>query len=542
MVVTTLAGPPAIPRAPDLWGFSNGQATSLFLKWYEIHNATGYILEAKSGVNGVWTQVANISAPATEYTHTNLTALTTYFYRLRAYNESGLSDYSNEHELTTNPPPPDTPILRATALSYKQIELSWNDVAHDYFTSYILQQKWGNTWSDLTTLGSNTTNYLSSAAASMEYSFRIMARNSAGTSQWSYATATTPPLPEIPPAAPLLYADPISHTQVCLKWNYVELVDEFRVERKNSIGQWEEIAVLSEYTVFYTNSALLPKTSYAYRVRAVNSHGSSPYSNEAAAITPQRPEMPTLSGWSTSQSEIELFWTGSYGAERYTVERRTASGEWVMIFQTASEPFRFHDRALETDTYYTYRLIAHHVSGELFHSSELTIVTYPHRLFDPPQLSASAVSSSAIALSWPPLEHATYYYLDKLVGGEWTTLHLDGNVTNYVDEGLSAGTSYTYRIQGRNGLGGSLYSRQLNVSTHPAISGDILIRIIELSAGRLRLQFIGSTGQRFKVQRSPDFRTWSDASDTMTLSGGMNVDIEADANAALNFYRTIKVD
>src|SRR5688572_16747822 len=382
VVVTTLAGPPALPRAPHMWGFSNGKADSLFLKWYEIHNASGYILEAKTGADGAWSQVADISAPATEYTHTNLTALTTYHYRLRAYNESGVSDYSNEYELTTNPPPPDTPILRATALSYKQIELSWNDVAYDYFTSYILQRKWGETWSDLARLGSNTTNYLSSAAASTEYSFRIMARNSAGTSQWSYATSTTPPLPEIPPAAPLLYADPISHTEVRLKWNYVELVEEFRVERKNSIGQWEEIAVLPEYIFSYTNSALQPTNSYAYRVRAVNAHGSSPYSNQAGAITPQRPEIPTLNGWSKSQSEIELFWSASYGAQRYTVERRTPSGDWIIVFQTASEPFRYYDHGLETDTYYTYRLIAHHVTGESFYSSELTVVTYPHRLFD----------------------------------------------------------------------------------------------------------------------------------------------------------------
>jgi chitodextrinase len=543
VVVTTLAGPPAIPRAPDIWGFSDGKATSLSLEWYEIFNATGYLLESKVGADGVWTEVANIFAGDTKFTHTNLTAATTYFYRLRAYNESGASDYSNEYELTTNAPPPETPILRATVLSYKQLELHWNDVAHDFFTSYILEQKWGDSWGHLARLGSNTTNYLSSGfVASTEYSFRLMARNSAGTSQWSYVTVTTLPLPEVPPQAPLLYADSVSHAEVRLKWIYVELVNEYRVERKNPAGAWEEIAALSEYTTSYTNSGLQPLTSYAYRIRALNSHGSSPYSNEAGAITPQRPEIPALNGWATSQSVVELFWSASYGAERYTVERKSTSGDWIVLFETTVEPFRYRDERLRSDTRYTYRLAAQHFSGEWFYSAELATKTYPPALFDPPQLSATAISSTAILLSWEPLAHAEYYYLQKWVGGQWTAEQLDASVTNYLDEGLSPATSYTYRIQGLNAAGPSLQSRLLTVTTHLPISGAIMMRIVGHSAGSLRVQLVGSTGQSFKIQRSADFKSWTDATDTLQLSGGMEVDIEADTNAALSFYRTIQVE
>ena len=541
--VRTLDGPPAIPRAPQIWGFSNGKATSLYLKWYEIHNASGYLLEAKVGVDGNWAEVADIPAGATEFTHTNLTAATTYYYRLRAYNESGFSDYSAEYELTTNAPPPPAPVLRAAVLSYKEIELHWNDVATDFFTTYILEQNYGGFWNSLGTLGSNRTNYFSSGfAGATEYSFRIMARNAAGQSDWSYVTVTTLPLPEIPPQAPTLFADPISSTEVRLKWNSVELVNEYRVERKNPVGAWEEIAALSEYATSHTNSGLRPLTSYAYRIRALNSYGSSPYSNEAGAITPQRPEIPSLNGWAISQSVVELFWSPSYGAERYTIERKTSSGTWDVRFETTAEPFRYLDTGLRADTRYTYRLGAQHFSGEWFYSAELTAETYPPALFDPPQLSATPTSSTAILLSWEPLAHAEYYHFEKLVSGQWTTQQLDGSVTNFLDEGLSPATSYTYRIQGRNSAGGSLYSKQLTVTTPLPISGAIFMRMLDLSEGRLRLQLVGSSGQRFKIQRSGDFQSWNDATEVLRLSAGMEVDVEADTTAPLNFYRTIQVE
>ncbi len=67
-----------------------------------------------------------------------------------------------------------------------------------------------------------------------------------------------------------------------------------------------------------------------------------------------------------------------------------------------------------------------------------------------------------------------------------------------------------------------------------------MMRIVGHSAGGLRVQLLGSTGQSFKIQRSADFKSWTDATDTLQLSGGMEVDIEADTNAALSFYRTIQ--
>jgi hypothetical protein len=62
----------------------------------------------------------------------------------------------------------------------------------------------------------------------------------------------------------------------------------FRVERKTgSGGTYGEIAVVAANITSYTNYNLASSTTYCYRVRAFNSAGVSPYSNESCATIGQ---------------------------------------------------------------------------------------------------------------------------------------------------------------------------------------------------------------------------------------------------------------
>lgn len=99
---TTTAAPP--PTAPSsLTATANG-TTAINLSWTDnSNNETGFKLERKTGSGGTYAEIASsIAANATSYSNTGLTAGTTYFYRLRSYNASGNSSYSNEASATTN--------------------------------------------------------------------------------------------------------------------------------------------------------------------------------------------------------------------------------------------------------------------------------------------------------------------------------------------------------------------------------------------------------------------------------------------------------
>jgi hypothetical protein len=93
-VTLTAATPPAAPSALTA---TVGSATAVNLTWADNStNETGFLIERKTGSSGTWAQIASAGANARTYSNTGLSAGTTYYYRVRAYNALGNSAYSNE--------------------------------------------------------------------------------------------------------------------------------------------------------------------------------------------------------------------------------------------------------------------------------------------------------------------------------------------------------------------------------------------------------------------------------------------------------------
>jgi hypothetical protein len=374
------------------------------------------------------------------------------------------------------------------------------------------------------------------------YEFRIQAHNADGWSEWSYASATTLPLPEVPPLAPTLYADPASDMAVRVKWLAVERATGYELERKNLNGAWERIAVVALVTD-YMDEGLQPSTLYAYRIRAGNEYGLSPYSNEAGAKTlavPHPPEVPLLNGGAASQTQVQLFWEPVPGAQAYRLEKKNAAGGWDVIYETVAGPLRYHDEGLQSSTTYTYQLGALNGAGAWIYSAELVTKTYPRPLTEALVVSARAMSSSAIELSWAPMELAETYWVGKWVDGDWVFTVLGANATNYIETGLRAGTTYMFRVYGMNLVSSSPHV-DMSVTTWGAMDGEIVIQSMQVEGGMSRMVLGGNTGQRFVVEGTSDFATWRDLTETLRLSDGMEVEVAVGSEAMI-FYRTRRVD
>jgi hypothetical protein len=90
-----------VPAAPSNLVATAISSTQINLTWSDNStNETGFILEKKTGT-GSYSTVASPFQNATTYPNTNLTAATTYTYRIKATNASGDSTYSNEATATT---------------------------------------------------------------------------------------------------------------------------------------------------------------------------------------------------------------------------------------------------------------------------------------------------------------------------------------------------------------------------------------------------------------------------------------------------------
>ncbi len=76
---------------------SSGQ---IDLSWTDTSNIeTGYVIERSVTNNTSYVVLANLAAGTVSYSDTGVTAGTTYYYRVKAVNSNGPSDYSNEQSI-----------------------------------------------------------------------------------------------------------------------------------------------------------------------------------------------------------------------------------------------------------------------------------------------------------------------------------------------------------------------------------------------------------------------------------------------------------
>jgi hypothetical protein len=173
--------------------------------------------------------------------------------------------------------------LVAVPVSSTQINLAWQDNSNDE-DGFRIERKTGATgsWAQITTRTANVTTYQNAGLSrGTTYCYRVRAYKGAANS--SYSNEATTRTFDVPAAPSNLTARAVSSSQINLSWQDNSNNESgFKIERTTgSMVTWRQVATVAANATSYASTALLPNTTYAYRVRAYNAIGDSSYSNTA---------------------------------------------------------------------------------------------------------------------------------------------------------------------------------------------------------------------------------------------------------------------
>jgi chitodextrinase len=291
-------------------------------------------------------------------------------------------------------------------------------------------------------------------------------------------TPIAPSVPDnTPPSAPSgLNTVAAGSSQVNLSWTAA--TDEvgvagYRVERCQGATCTSFAEVGAPAGTTFNDTALAASTTYRYRVRASDGAGNlSQYSAIATATTPAAPDTtspaaPTgLTAAAVSTSRIDLAWaaaTDNVGVTGYRVER--CQGASCSNFGEVGTPAgtAFSSTGLTANTSYRFRVRAVDAAGNLSaYSSIVNASTPPVQDTSPPSVpggfGAVAVGSGRVDLGWSASTDnvgVTGYRVERCQGASCTNFGEVGTPagTAFSDVGLSASTTYRYRVRAADAAG-----------------------------------------------------------------------------------------
>ena len=318
---------------------------------------------------------------------------------------------SGVHAQTNVPAAPTD--LTAPAVAHDSVTLSWDDPADNSITGYrvLRRSRDGDEYGDgrgaaefvsiVDDTGSSATTHTdTSVTARTRYVYRVKAINAAGTSRQSpYLNVETPDAPtssSVPAAPTGLAVSSATHDSVTLTWDDAgdSSITGYQVLRRsrdgdeygNGRGAAEFVAIVDDTgssTTTYTDTSVTPRTRYVYRVKAINSAGTSrqsPYLNVEAPDAPASPGVPAaptgLTAPTIAHNSITLNWDDPEDSSMtgYQVLRRSRDGdeyedgrgaaEFVSIVDdTGSSATTYIDASVTVRTRYAYRVKAINAAG-----------------------------------------------------------------------------------------------------------------------------------------------------------------------------------
>ncbi|MCL1947111.1 MAG: fibronectin type III domain-containing protein [Chitinivibrionia bacterium] len=479
------------PDAPASVSAEALSSTSIKIEWGAVNTATSYkvyraisqgggfyivggvVIGGGSGV-GEYSLVETVES-GTSFTDEELSATTTYYYKISAVNTCGEGEQSDSKSATTlDCPKPAAPTnVFAETISPTSVEISWDEVntavgykiyrstsANGFYTSV------GNTD------GKENTSYIDEELqTATDYYYKVSAISDCGAeglqSVYDFVSTDCNFVPS-PPTD--FTVEALSSTQIKITITgsssgasrYVVYLSE-----NGANGTYRRSVTYNAYYTTFTISAMDPSTTYWVRIAVENSCGTeSARSTAVVTVTTApcnlaAPSYPTgVTASALSSRSVKISWNAANGATTYDVYRRSSTDAGTSYWTVpggrglTATTFTDTDTNLLGSTTYSYAVHPINSCGgkpEYLGSTTIVSVTTLCRTSAPTNVEISDASSNSIDISWNAVSGATTYsvYRASTLNGTYTLVDTTPN-NSFTDdndgEGLQSLRNYFYKI------------------------------------------------------------------------------------------------
>ena len=450
---------------------STNQSTYRIYLYYELGEGTGI---KDSG------EISSTSAQS--YNFTGLDPSTTYSPQIIIKSSTGdTASLTGTPFTTDSPPAPVNTVLPSISGSRAIGEFrsvtngSWSGTGTLYYRYQWVRSSNNSTWTDIS--GANSSNYTLSASDNGYYvTCRVGARLLVGGvySNWTDVLApSTLGTVGYKPTISNVTASNITTKNATISWNSTNQTT-YRVQL--DFGAVDTGTVTSGATSVVMS--VVGNITYLATVTLGNQFGSAVGYVSFTTPTPSLPGAPSLSAALSGTTGINLSWTtpsdGGGTISRYQIQRSTTgpTSGFNFIQNTTGNSISFS--GFTSGTTYWHRVAALNEvgPGPWSNAPSVFIPTVPAA----PSLSSGLVGTNSINLSWSLGSNGgsaiTTQQLERSVnsGTYGFLVNVAVGTTTYSNSGLSAGTTYSYRMRVFNAVGASSYSNTTSQTT-PTVPG-----------------------------------------------------------------------
>lgn len=479
-------------EAPSDLSVQSVTSNSISLFWRDNTDyESGYKIYRSTSLDGEFTQIGAVNQDVTTFTDNNLDIETTYYYRVKAWNENYNSDVSNTVSSTTQGVKAPS-ALTAQAIGENSIMLNWIDNSNTE-TGYTIERSLSAStgFEPIMTIGQNATSYIDFGNVGTTYYYQVKAIANATESAPSNVTS-------VKAGYVFIYNGTADGCNYYLldsggEGDYanneektITLLSQAPNQKVKLVFQSFNLENNFDFLYIYDGEstsdpliASLTGTTLPDSVWATNSTGSLTLrfdsddrnakpgfiAKVSCTYIPQGPT--SISLVNATSSSIEMTWnnTETTISEFLVYRSLTENGNYELIARLPRLTINYKDENLESGTQYFYKVYSSYFGHLSINSANLATETTGCKA--PSDLSVKSTSSNNAILTWTDNSaNETGFAIERSLQantGFEVIATTSVNATSYNDASLDADQTYYYRVKATSSTESSNYTSVVSV-------------------------------------------------------------------------------